>query len=163
MPERLADVTVRRDDPATAPRRIPRRYADPACWLLAEAVDQALDSVAGLRERVLHDRETVGVVTVSPVGTRHTLRIVAEETGRAAVSPTRFAAASPGTLTGIVCAWLGLSGPGAMVTAAPPAGLPLAEVVAADWLDGPARHVLLLTYTVAGTHEAGCRVLGRAA
>lgn len=165
MPEVLAAATIERDDIAGLPMRIPRRYADPACWFLADAVDAALDERPGLRERVLAAPDAVGVIAVSAVATRHTMRLVAAEAERVAMSPTRFAAASPGTLTGIVCALFGLRGPGAMLTVSPATGCGIADIVADGWLDGmspSASYVLSMTYAHEGVHRATCRILAPA-
>lgn len=133
-------------DPGQAPRRIPRVYADPVAWLLAEAVGTALESCG---EAAPANPRDVGVIGVAAHPTAVTLRSVSEAAGRGAVSPMRFAAAGPGAPVGLICAAFGFQGPTMMLP------MPIGDATAAvrtllaDWLTGPARmarHVIVVTH-----------------
>lgn len=156
----LATSVVDRADPGDAPRRISGVYADPATWLAAEAVGEILDPAA------LDGRET-GVIGVSEHATRHTLRMVAVGVPKARISPMRFAAASPGSLVGVICTSFGLRGPTSMLSMPPGDALPVATALAADWLAGPvqmAGHVLVVTHEIGDDdrHRARCALLSGA-
>jgi len=147
-------------DPAGFARNVPSFYADPAAWLVATAAERALDSCA---VAVRDDPDRIGVVAVSPGCSAATLAVIARSTARGAVSPLRFAGASPGVLAGLTCIRRGLRGPSLTVTMPAAGGIPVAAVVAAGWLRaGQAEYVLVAAHTIDGDgHHARCAVLRR--
>ncbi|WP_238009392.1 hypothetical protein KZZ52_26225 [Dactylosporangium sp. AC04546] len=152
-------MTVRIERSAPLPaRRGVVRYADPAAWLVLDAIAEAAPAVPGA---------AVGLIGVSEHATLHTLRRCAADRAAdpAALSPLRFVAASPGTLVGLAAVHLGYTGPSLLLTMPPALGRPVAVTIAQEWLRaGPpaARAVAVATYEVSadGTHVAECTWLG---
>ncbi|MFF5209656.1 hypothetical protein [Streptosporangium sp. NPDC000396] len=141
-------------DLPSAGRRTASFYADPAAWLVVDAVQAALD-LAGDDVRAGPD---VGVLSVSDHGTAHTMRAVAAGTARGVVSPLRFAGASPGSLAGLACVVFGFRGPSLMLCMSPYAARPVASAITLSWLRaGKCRHVVVAEHEA---HGAEHRVAG---
>ncbi|WUI03656.1 hypothetical protein OHR68_18175 [Spirillospora sp. NBC_00431] len=134
-------------------------YADPAAWLVVDAIERALD---GAGERVLAARAETGVLAVSAHATRHTMRSIARQAAAGRVSPLRFAGASPGSLAGLPCIVLGLRGPSLLLGMAPETARTAALAVVSNWLaTRQCRYVAVAEHTVAGTvHTVRGRILG---
>ncbi|MFF8958098.1 beta-ketoacyl synthase N-terminal-like domain-containing protein [Streptomyces sp. NPDC014894] len=137
----LASATVVAEDPAEHSANKPSFYADPAAWLVAEAVDRALAECA---EPVLDDADDTGIVVMSATGSERTMRDIARAALRSRVSPLRFAGANPGVLAGLSAIRHGLRGPSLVLAADPDTAAPVALTMIEGWLaDGQARHVIL--------------------
>src|SRR3569833_1409973 len=151
MPE---PVTATRAPDAPRPPGAPVRSADASAWLVCDLVGRVLRDWTGPREQV-------GVLGGSEYATGDTLRQVAVDVAKRAISPLRFVAASPGTLVGLSCLRYGLHGPSLLLTMPPADGVPVARVLAGRWLTGAAPAVLLVTHRVddSGTHRGTCELL----
>ncbi|WP_406207807.1 polyketide synthase [Kitasatospora sp. NBC_01560] len=144
--------------PAEFARNAPSFFADPVAWLIAAAVDRALDDCP---DDLTHRPDQVGVIALSALCSGLTMAALAASAGRGMVSPLRFAGANPGVLAGLPCIRRQFRGP-TLTLAMPPAhGLEPAAVAAGAWLDGgQATHVLIATHLVEdGVHVARCAVL----
>ncbi|MCR6488437.1 hypothetical protein M8542_36980 [Amycolatopsis sp. OK19-0408] len=134
-------------------RRGPRKFADPAAWLVRSALERARPAgPAG---------GAVGVIGISEVATRQTLLAVAADAALGHSSPRRFVAAGPGTLIGLGCVELGYTGPSLLLTMPEAPGRELAGVLAEDWLTSEppaADSVAIVSYTVDApdAHRATC-------
>lgn len=111
-------------------QRVASLYADPLAWVAVDAVQAALDRIP------LALGSEVGVIAVSSVGTRRTMRQIAGSVARTGrVSPLRFAGANPGSLAGLPCIQFGFRGPSLLLTMAPGAAAPYVSALAQSWLD----------------------------
>lgn len=120
-------------------------YADPASWLVLEAVQLALDDAGDDLTAAVED---VGHVTVSDQCTLSTIGSVAAavETGR--LSPLRFSGANPGSVGTLPSQILGFSGPTLTLSMPPRAGIPVALTIARAWLHRQqATYVLVTAHT----------------
>ncbi|MFI7702664.1 hypothetical protein [Nonomuraea sp. NPDC049480] len=143
-------------DPAEFSENRPSFFADPIAWLVAAAVERALDGVR-------LEPSAAGIVVMSDAAALPTSRVIAGEARRGRVSPLRFAGANPGILAGLSCVRWGLRGPSLVLAGAFPKVADTGFAVARGWLqDGHARHVVCATYRTAPAdgHTAGCVVLG---
>ncbi|MFJ9968674.1 hypothetical protein [Streptomyces avermitilis] len=123
-------MTARRFDYNSVPvpaRRRSVRYADPVAWLVLDVLTRALPDPGP-------DRSTLGVIAVTEHATGESLRSVAQEAAEGRVSPLHFVAASPGTVIGLSCAQLGITGPTMLLTMAASASLGIARELAEVWL-----------------------------
>ncbi|GAA3841047.1 coronafacic acid synthetase [Sphaerisporangium flaviroseum] len=143
-------------DPARFSANKPSFFADPLAWLVAAAIERALDGAQV--EPVM-----AGIVVMSDTAALPTSRVIAGEARRGRVSPLRFAGSNPGILAGLSCARWGLRGPSLVLTGAFPKVSDTGFTVARRWLaDGHARHVVCATYRTVpgGAHTADCVLLG---
>lgn len=145
--------------PGTAPRqRIPSMYADPASWVVLEAVDKVRDDVPTAPE-------TTAMVLVTTHSTIDTMAAVAGAVPGGRLSPLRFAGASAGGPVSLACQVHGLRGPALVITTDPVDGCPAALTMARHWLrTGVASHVVIAVHDhdpVRG-HEVRCVVAGPA-
>lgn len=109
----------------------PVRFADPAAWTVAMAVQKALaDSGLPLDAGT----EDIGLITVSSDGPREVLRHVGRAASAGSMSPLKFPAANPGTLAGLACIVCRLQGPSLNVTMPPSQGIPVALAQLQHWL-----------------------------
>ena len=134
----------------------PSFFADPAGWLVAAAVQDAL---AGCTEPVLADPDQVGVLVLSATGPARSMRDIAGTATRGMVSPLRFAGANPGVLAGLACIRWRLRGPSLNLAMAPADGVDVARTVVTAWLTGGQATWVL----VAGHHDAGDQQIARCA
>lgn len=152
-------VTVK--DPAARSANRPSLYADPVAWLVAAAVEAALEE-SGCREDVLAARDDVAVIVLTGAQALPTSRVLAAQAGtRGRVSPLRFAGANPGILTGLTCIQWGLRGPSLVLAAADDGTVDVALTVAESWLSsGQARYVIAARHQVHPEgHTVRCAVL----
>jgi hypothetical protein len=120
------------------------RYADPAAWITAAAVAQALAEVRDLLAVSMHE---VGVIVVSDQGPTHTMAEVNAATATGFSSPLRYAASSPGSLAGVTCIAFGFRGPTLNLTMLPGNGVPVALTLCTGWLTRRvARYMALATF-----------------
>ncbi|MFK3979648.1 hypothetical protein ACI2K4_04635 [Micromonospora sp. NPDC050397] len=158
----LATARARRAPDATPHRRIPSLYADPASWLVLEAVDALW---AGCPDAVRAAPETTAMVLVSTYSTIDTMSAVARAVPGGRLSPLRFAGASAGGPVSLVCQVHGLRGPTLVITTAPEDGCPAALTMARHWLrTGAAGQVVVAVHDhdPPGGHEVRCVVVGAA-
>jgi hypothetical protein len=128
------------------------RYADPAAWITAAAVAQALAELRDLLTVSLHE---VGVIVVSDQGPTHTMAEVNATTATGFSSPLRYAASSPGSLAGVTCIAFGFRGPTLNFTMLPDNGVPVALKLCTGWLTRRvARYMVLATFRAAD-HTTG--------
>lgn len=124
------------------------RYADPAAWITAAAVGNAISC---LRDELRASPHDVGIIVVSDRGPNHTMSEVNAATEKGFSSPLRYAAASPGTLVGVACIAFGFRGPTLNLTMRPEDGVPVALQLCESWLfRGAARYMVLATFSAAG-------------
>jgi hypothetical protein len=123
------------------------RYADPAAWITAAAVANAILNVRGKLGASLHE---VGMIVVSDQGPAFTMAEVNAATSNGFSSPLRYAASSPGSLAGVACIALGFRGPTLNFTMLPDDGVPVALQLCAGWLSRrAAQYVVLATFRAA--------------
>jgi len=123
------------------------RYADPAAWITAAAVGNAILNVRDELAVSLHD---VGIIVVSDRGPACTMSEVNAATVKGFSSPLRYSAASPGTLVGVTCIAFGFRGPTLNFTMLPENGVPVALQLCENWLfRGVARYMVLATFRAA--------------
>ncbi|MFI6520848.1 beta-ketoacyl synthase N-terminal-like domain-containing protein [Spirillospora sp. NPDC050679] len=149
-------------DPAGFAENKPSFYADPAAWMIASAVERALDEPsADVRAAVLARPDRVATIVTCAAASLPAARAIARTAGRGRVSPLRFAGANPGILAGLTCIRLGLRGPSLVLDGDPDRTAPTALTVARDWLRrGRARHVVLATYAGhPGGHTVACALV----
>ncbi len=147
--------TAAATDPTRYARNSSSFFVDPAGWLVAAAVEEALD---GCPEPVLSVPDRVGVVVLSDDGPAATMRAIAGTAGRGLVSPLRFAGANPGVLAGLPCIRWRLRGPSLTFAMEPDAAISAAQVVAAAWLyGGQAAYVLIASHLGEVAHCAVTR------
>ncbi|GAA2846245.1 hypothetical protein GCM10010517_02890 [Streptosporangium fragile] len=156
-------ITV--EDPTARSVNRPAFYADPVAWLVAAAVEAALDG-SGCERDVLAARNDVAVIVLTGthlMPTNGALAAQAATHGR--VSPLRFAGANPGILAGLTCIRWGLRGPSLVLAAADDSTVDTALTVAESWLgSGRARYVIAVRHQAhPGGHTARCAVLQAAA
>lgn len=118
-------------------------FADVAAWATVGAVGQAC---ASIEDMSAVERERSGIVLVSEYGPMETMAAVAKSARENRMSALRFPAATPGSLVGLICIVFGLRGPTLNLTMPPASGIPVAAVVANNWLkQGVVDFVLLVT------------------
>ncbi|MEV6447954.1 hypothetical protein [Amycolatopsis sp. NPDC051716] len=134
-------------------------FADPAAWLVAAAVE---DAIEGMRAELTAAASEVGVICVSRHCTVHTISAIGRGVPDGRVSPMRFAGANPGAMSSLPCILFGFGGPTLVFTMDPEAAAPAVASVARAWLrDGSARYVLVCSHTAgAEGHVTRCEVLG---
>jgi len=124
------------------------RYADPAAWITAAAVGNAISNLRDELAMVLHE---VGMIVVSDRGPASTMAEVNVATLKGFSSPLRYSAASPGTLVGVTCIAFGFRGPSLNFTMRPENGVPSALQLCESWLfRGVASYMVLATFSSAG-------------
>jgi hypothetical protein len=138
------------------------RYADPAAWLVRHTVAKALEE-ASETSPFNPPRAPVGIIGVSEQATLQSLGEVARGAREGAVSPSRFVAASPGTLVGLSCTEFGFRGPSLLLTMPAGPGRELALTLAREWLSGSptaAGAVVIATYAFSESdgHFATCQL-----
>ncbi|RKT17040.1 hypothetical protein BX285_1404 [Streptomyces sp. 1114.5] len=148
---------ARAANPAEYARNAPSFFADPVAWLVAAAVERALEASP---DDLTAQPDHVGVVALSGDCSAITMAAVAASASRGMVSPLRFAGSNPGVLAGLPCIRWKFRGPTLTLSMPPEHGLPAAAVAASAWLrGGQARHVLIATHLVEdGVHVARCAV-----
>lgn len=140
-------------DPARYARNSSSFFADPAGWLVAAAVQDALDRCP---EHVLSEPDQVGIAVLSDDGPAATMRTISDTARRGLVSPLRFAGANPGILAGLPCIRWKLRGPSLTFTMELDAAIDVARVIATAWLyGGQARYVLIVGHRVAADPHGG--------
>ncbi|WP_329101245.1 hypothetical protein OG792_20520 [Micromonospora sp. NBC_01699] len=158
----LATARAGRAPNAAPHRQIPSLYADPASWLVLEAVDELW---AGCPDAVRAAPETTAMVLVSTYSTIDTMSAIARAVPGGRLSPLRFAGASAGGPVSLVCQVHGFRGPTLVITSAPEDGCPAAWTMARHWLrTGAASHVVVAVHdhdSLRG-HEVRCVVVGAA-
>ena len=134
------------------------RYADPAAWLTANAVANAIE--ASGRE-LCHDR--TGVVVTSAEGPAEATAAMNEAARQGSSSPIRFPASNAGSLAGLTSIAFTFRGPTLMLTMPPARGVPVALLLARAWLlRGVAEHMVVAAHgtPVGGRALARCLLLG---
>ena len=155
-PAVVATGTASATDRVRQAHNSPSFFADPAAWLVAAAVQDAL---TGCAEPVLADPDQVGVLVLSATGPTRSMREIAGTATRGMVSPLRFAGANPGVLAGLTCIRWRLRGPSLNLAMAPADGAGVAQTVVTAWLTGGQATWVL----VAGHHDTGARQTARCA
>jgi hypothetical protein len=121
------------------------RYADPAAWITAAAVGNAISNV---REELSMSLHEVGMIVVGDRGPACTMAEVNAATVKGFSSPLRYSAASPGSLVGVSCIAFGFRGPTVNFTMLPKTGVPIALQLCESWLfRGAARYMVLATFS----------------
>lgn len=134
------------------------RYADPAAWLTANAIANALE--ASGRE-LDHDR--TGLVVTSAEGPAEATAAMHEAALQGSSSPIRFPASNAGSLAGLTSIAFSLRGPTLMLTMPPARGVPVALLLARAWLlRGVVTHMAVAAHgtPVGGRALARCLLLG---
>ena len=120
------------------------RYADPAAWTIAAAVQKAMNSAP---VSWADHNNRVGLVLVGARGPKDATRAVMSTVPHGYVSPLHFAAAGPGALLAVACIALCLRGPTLNLTVPVERGVPIGGLVAYHWLrDGVTKYVFLVTW-----------------
>ena len=114
-----------------APALTAIRYADPASWIMATAVANAVDPV---KEAVLAAHDRTGVVAISADGPVEAMAAMCEASRGGSSSPIRFPASNAGSLAGLTSIALSLRGPTLMLTLPPDRGVPVGLLLARAWL-----------------------------
>jgi hypothetical protein len=135
------------------------RYADPAAWVTACAVANAVDP---LRDAVSAASDRVGVVVVSAEGPVEAMAAMFEASRGGSSSPIRFPASNAGSLAGLTSIVFGFRGPTLMLTLPADRGVPVAFLLAEGWLG---RDVASFVVVAACTRREGrpvarCLLLG---
>jgi hypothetical protein len=136
------------------------RYADPAAWVTANAVADAVDPV---REALAAAHDRVGVVVTSAAGPVEAMAAMCEAARDGSSSPIRFPASNAGSLTGLTSIAFTFRGPTLMLTMPPARGVPVALLLADAWLRrGVAAYVVVAACAPAtsGRPAARCLLLG---
>ncbi|MBD1372674.1 coronafacic acid synthetase [Hazenella sp. IB182357] len=127
-----------------AQRKVASFYADPAAWLVVDAVKDALQR---FNRDLTPIKEKIGVITISDICTLNTINMIRNQVSKGRVSPIRFAGANPGSMAGLPCIIHGYRGPTLVFTS------PLAETIDAvvatvlSWLrKQQASYVFINTY-----------------
>lgn len=107
------------------------RYADPAAWITANAVANAIDPI---RDAILAAREEVGIVVNCAEGPVEAIAAMTEASRGGFSSPIRFPASNPGSLGGLSSIAFGLRGPTMVLTMPAARGVPVALLLADAWL-----------------------------
>jgi hypothetical protein len=135
------------------------RYADPAAWTTATALERLL---AGCEPRAASEREHIGIIVVSDDGPQEIMNVVAEAAKAGYSSPLRYAAANPGSLAGVSSIVHRLRGPTLVLIVPPERGVLPALVLSAGWLKKrhvPAVIVAAHTRLASGGQLARCLLL----
>jgi hypothetical protein len=127
------------------------RYADPAAWITAAAVANAL---AGAQELLAGSRHEIGMIAISDQGPGATMAEVLAAAATGFSSPLHYAASGPWTLVGVSCIAFGLRGPTINLTMDPLDGLPVALALCAGWLQRKAARLMVLATCRAGAPAA---------
>jgi hypothetical protein len=137
-----------------APAVVAIRYADPASWITANAVANAVDPV---REAVLAAHDRAGIVVTSAEGPVEAMAAMHEQALAGSSSPIRFPASNAGSLAGILSIAFGFRGPTVMLTLPPDRGVPVGLLLAEAWLG---RGVVSFVAVAAhGKGQARCLIL----
>jgi hypothetical protein len=135
------------------------RYADPAAWIAAAAVADALRPV---REAVAAAQDRTGVVAVSAEGPVEAMAGMYEASREGVSSPIRFPASNAGSLAGLTSIALSLRGPTLMLTLPPDRGVPVGLLLAGAWIERGV--VSFVALTACGLREgrpfSRCLLLG---
>ena len=124
------------------------RYADPAAWITAAAVAQAVSESKAQLSALSHE---AGIVVVSDQGPASTMTEVQVAAVAGFSSPLRYAASNPGSLAGVSCIAFGFHGPTLFLGMLPCDGVPVALELCACWLTrGAARCMVLATFRSIG-------------
>ncbi len=125
--EARAAVRSRFDAPALAAVR----YADPAAWIVATAVANAVDAV---REAVAAAHDRTAVVAVGAEGPVEAMAAMCEASRAGSSSPIRYPASNAGSLAGLTSIAFSFRGPTLMLTLPPERGVPLGLLLAEAWV-----------------------------
>lgn len=142
-----------------APALTAIRYADPAAWITATAVANAIDPI---RDAVAAAHDRVGVVVTSAEGPVEAMAAMHEASQGGSSSPIRFPASNAGSLAGLTSIAFGLRGPTLMLTLPADRGVPVGLLLADGWLRrGVVSFVAVASCgRVDGRPVARCLVLG---
>lgn len=120
------------------------RYADPAAWTVAAAVDCA---VAGAKDEIAVALQDAAIIVISDEGPQETMASIVEAWKAGYSSPLRYPAANPGSLAGVPSILLGFRGPTLNLATRPKLAVPVGLLVAANWLHRrAARYVALAAF-----------------
>jgi hypothetical protein len=162
--ELLASASVARSNLDATAQRTASRYADPAAWLVVDAVAAALrERCCPAARRIREAGDGVGVVAASEFVTAHTMRALNSRLPSGQVSPLRFAGANPGMMAGLVCVQFGFRGPSLVLAMPVAAARPVTAVLARAWITaGACRYVVIAEHQLAagGWHRVACRIVG---
>lgn len=117
------------------------RYADPAAWTVAAAIDRAIARAKNELATALQD---VAVIVISDEGPQETMASIAEAWRAGHSSPLRYPAANPGSLAGVPSILLGFRGPTLNLATRPKLAVPVALLVATNWLQRRAARYIAL-------------------
>jgi hypothetical protein len=107
------------------------RYADPAAWVAAAAVADALRPV---HAAVVAAHDRAAVVAISADGPVEAMAGMCEASREGASSPIRFPASNAGSLAGLTSIALSFRGPTLMLTLPPDRGVPVGLLLAGAWI-----------------------------
>lgn len=128
----VAEVVRHDVDMSAVPRLLPRTYADPVAWLLADVAREALTRATEDGGAV--DPGRLGCIVVSDVATARTRTAVLASAREGFISPARFAGTSPSTLAAALCLVCEVRGQSVTLLGAPGPGLGSALDLASVWL-----------------------------
>jgi hypothetical protein len=114
-----------------APAIVAIRYADPAAWITATAVANAMGPLAAAVAAV---RGQVGVVVNSAEGPVEAIAAITEAGRAGTSSPIRYPASNPGSLGGLTSIAFGFQGPSLVLTMPAARGVPVGLLLAEAWL-----------------------------
>jgi hypothetical protein len=125
--EAVASKRDRFDAPALAAIR----YADPAAWITATAVANAIEPA---RAAIAAEGDRVGIIVTSPDGPVEAIAAITEAARGGFSSPIRYPASNPGSLAGLASIAFGFRGPTLVITLPLARGVPVGLLLAEAWL-----------------------------
>jgi hypothetical protein len=117
----------------TSPELTAIRYADPAAWVTAGAVANAMQA-PDLRDAIAAGHDRVGVIAISAEGPVEAMAAMCDASKSGSSSPIRFPASNAGSLAGLTSIAFAFRGPTLMLTLPAARGVPVALVLAEAWL-----------------------------
>ncbi len=114
----------------TIKKSVPSIYADPASWLVLDALEKAIKTCNIDIEK---DRIEVGVIAISAQCTKHTMHRITNQVKGGRISPIRFAGANPGSLAGLPCIIYGFKGPSLTFSMLPNDCLETVNTLSISW------------------------------
>jgi hypothetical protein len=133
------------------------RFADSAAWVVACAIERALEEFPD-RDRV--DRESACVLVISERGPVETMAAVAQAALEGYSSPMRYPASNPGSLAGVSCIAFGFRGGALNFTMPASEGVDVSLLTAGAWLrDGVASMAAIAVCTLTALGNPTARAL----
>jgi hypothetical protein len=135
------------------------RYADAVAWTITAAIADALTHIS---LRIQEVRDNVGLLTCTAVGPRDTMADVAASARIGQSSPLKFAAANPGSVTGLACVAFQFRGPTRNLAMSPSSATSVLLAIANQWLRSRVANAVILSTFAQGNSDnpvARCLVL----